>query len=208
MRNLSKREVAFLFVLMFISISGVKAQQMPRTVSESVEAGVNRSFDIKMRSNELERMKTQADRDIASEREPNGKSFPAIKEDFERIQEVNLNSLQRGALKETPDYKTINKAAGEIKKRAFRLKKSLFPKDLISSVQVPNANSQPAAQVDLSKFELKPLSVALDNAIYRFVSSNLFQNTKVVNLDDSIKAQIELNKIIEICFLIESKSKN
>ncbi|MGI9036457.1 MAG: hypothetical protein ACR2GD_10525 [Pyrinomonadaceae bacterium] len=152
-------------------------------------------------------MKNEADRDLAS-REPTAKRFPEIKEDFERIQTVNANLLQSNALKDAPDYKTINKAAADIKKRAARLKKNLFPQNSNETVKGSNKNSEKSALVDLSKFALKPLTIALDNEIYRFVSNNIFQNINVVNLDDSLKAQNELAVIIKICTAIEDKTKN
>lgn len=209
MKNLCKKLFIFVFfTLAFSSVSELKAQsQSQRSPAQSVEAAVNRSLETRTRSIELERIKNEAERDIAAER-PTAKKFPEIKEDFEKLQTVNFNSLQTTVLKANPDYKIINKAATEIKKRANRLRKSLFPEDLTAPAKSANNTAENAAHVDLSKADLKQLSILLDNSIYRFVSSNLFQNTNVVNLDDSIKAQNELKEIIKICTLIEDKSKN
>ena len=205
MKSLLKKEIFIFLTLISLSILEIRAQTA-RPISQSVDAAVSRSLETKARSNELERVKNEADREILSKRE-SAKRFPEIKEDFERIQTINFHSLQNNVLKENLDYKEIGKAAAEIKKLAKRLNKNLFPEDLTQSVKPADDKTEKSARLDLSKAALKTLFVALDNEIYRFVSNNLFQNINVVNLDDSVKAQIALNKIIEICGFIENKSK-
>src|SRR4030095_10116295 len=79
--------------------------------------------DVKMRSNELERMKRDAEKPDA--RTNSSPSFLEIKEDFERMQIVN-GELQVAATSATPDYPRLLKGAEEINKRATRLKANLF----------------------------------------------------------------------------------
>ncbi len=142
------------------------------------------------RSSEIERVKREAEKPEkrkAAEKSPEDK-FPQIKEDFERIQIVNGEVLQAVG---TPDYVRLSEAAGEVSKRAARLKSNLFP---------PESEKKPKGQAveEKEQTDLKSLLSALDEALARFVSSPIFQNTKVVNPEDSAKAKQELDEVIKL----------
>ena len=143
--------------------------------------------DLKIRSNELERMKRDAEKPDA--RTNSSPSFLEIKEDFERIQIVN-GELQVAATSAMPDYQRLLKGAEEINKRATRLNANLF--------QPQAAKKQKEEKKVDPQADLKSLFIALDNSIVRFTKSPLFQNVKLVNSDDSKNAREELEKIIKL----------
>ena len=151
--------------------------------------------DLKMRSNELERMKRDAEKpDSRTNSSPN---FLEIKDDFERLQVVN-GEVQVNAMSAAPNYQRLSKGAEEINKRATRLKTNLFPSQ---SEKKPKEEKKVDPKAD-PKADLKSLFIALDNSIVRFTQSPLFQNVKLVNSEDSKKAQEELEKIIKLSSVI------
>jgi hypothetical protein len=141
------------------------------------------------RSSELERVKRDAEKpDRKAEASPEEK-FPQIKEDFERIQIVNGEVLQAGG---TPDYVRLSEAAEEVRRRAARLKSNLFAPE-------PEKKSKREAVEEEDHADLKSLLSALDEALAGFVNSPIFQNTRVVNPQDSAKARHDLDEIIKLC---------
>lgn len=143
--------------------------------------------DVKGRSNEIERMKRDTEKP-ASDPAPN---FPQIKEDFERIQIINSDTLQSNASGAALDYKLISEAASEIKKRATRLKSNMFA----SVSEKPSKEKERDAE---EQQDLQSLLTMLDNAITSFAHSPIFQNIKVVNPQDSTKAKQDLEKVIKL----------
>ncbi len=140
-----------------------------------------------LRSTEIERIRLAAKK---PDHRPDEQKFPAIKEDFERIQLVN-NVLQEGAAGGL-NYGRVAEGAAEIKKRAARLGANLFP---------PPTGKQPTAQNPSAAErggDLKSLLAELDRAILGFVSNPMFGNTKVVNIPDSSEAQYDLERIIRL----------
>ena len=147
--------------------------------------------DLKIRSNEMERLKRDAEKpESRTNPTPN---FVEIKEDFERMQVVN-SEVQVSGSSATPNYELISKGVEEISKRATRLKGNLFPSQSAKKPkEVKLATPQP---------ELKALLIALDNSIVRFTKSPMFQNVKLVDSEDSKKAQEDLEKIIKLSSVI------
>jgi hypothetical protein len=146
----------------------------------------DRSIEDKYRSDEIERVKREAETPeyrVAAR-------FPQIKQDFERIQLINSERLQVSVSGSKSDYRRIAEAAAEIRTRATRLKSDLFP----------SASREGKKQIDQpgeARDDLKFLMTELDKAIIKFVHNPMFQNIKVVNPQDSTRAERELRKIIE-----------
>jgi hypothetical protein len=146
-----------------------------------------RALEDKYRSDEIERVRREAE---VREYRPSAR-FPQIKEDFERIQIINSEQLQVRASTPRLDFERIAKAATEIRTRATRLKSDLFP----------SASKEPKKQVDRTnqaRDDLKFLLAELDKAIIIFVHNPIFENTKVVNPQDSTRAERELWNIINL----------
>ncbi|HKY26492.1 MAG TPA: hypothetical protein VJM12_00945 [Pyrinomonadaceae bacterium] len=156
---------------------------------------------IKGRSNEMERVKRDAEkRESRASRESSPASnFAEIKEDFERIQIINADVLQPSASSGTPDYQVISDSAAELKKRAIRLKSNLFPPQSGKKSKEASKDSGPGFEDQA----LKSLLTSLDNSIASFTHSPIFQNSKVVNPEDSTNAQKELENIIKLSARIE-----
>ena len=154
------------------------------------------SSDLKGRSNEIERVGRDAKKPDSRGRDAEtpvsgpAPNFTQIKEDFERIQIINTDVLQVNASSGTPAYERISEAAAEIKSRAIRLKSNLFP----SKPGKQSKENEPGVEDQ----ELKALLVVLDNAIGDFTHSPIFQNTSVVNPQDSTNAQKDLEKVIKL----------
>jgi hypothetical protein len=140
-----------------------------------------------LRSTEIERVRRAAEK---HEGQPADPRFPAIKEDFERIQIVN-NVLQEGAGVRVT-YARVAEGAAEIKKRAARLSANLFP-PATGKQPTPHAPSAAERGADLN-----PLLAELDRAIRSFVNNPMFGNTKVLNVPDSSEARRDLERIIRL----------
>jgi hypothetical protein len=190
---------------MLIPFTSTSAQTTPGPPAGGSDRNLRDSgSDLKIRSNEMERMKRDAEK--PESRTNSSPNFLEIKEDFERMQKVNEEVQVTGA-NAAPDYQLISKGVAEISKRATRLKGNLFPSQ---PAKKPKENKQGNQQSELKQennqanqqLELKPLLIALDNSIVRFVQSPIFQNVKLVNSDDSKKAQEELEKIIKLSSVI------
>ncbi len=145
-------------------------------------------MEDKLRTTEIERVRRAAAKHES--RTARDQNFPAIKEDFERMQLVN-NALQEAA-SAGADYGRIAEGAAEIRKRAARLGASLFPPtgDRQQSSQTPSAAERAG--------DLKALLSELDGAIRGFVSNPMFGNTKVVNVPDESEARRYLERIIRL----------
>lgn len=151
------------------------------------------SSDLKGRSNEIDRIERdakKADSRRRDDKKPESSpapNFAEIKEDFERIQIINSDVLQANTSK--PDYERISESAAEINKRAIRLRSNLFP---------PKSTKQPKENEPVTEDqELKSLPTLLDVSIGSFTQNPMFQNTKVVNPEDTTSAQKELDAIIK-----------
>ncbi|CAA9384197.1 MAG: hypothetical protein AVDCRST_MAG74-722 [uncultured Pyrinomonadaceae bacterium] len=158
-------------------------------------------FDIKNRSIEMERMKREAYKLKFSENFT--LKFPEIKEDFERIQKINDELLKLTAAKTSLNNSTVSKFVSEINRRAVRLRSNLFPAEPERKKEAKN--KQP---ISVESKDVRTLLAVLDESINSFVHSSLFQNINLVNMADSLKAQKDLEAIINASSTIEAKTKN
>jgi hypothetical protein len=199
---MSARLLAVAFVLIAAAFSSnVLAQQPgPPPGGGDKNLGSDVMPGVKGRSNEIERVKRDAEKPETKKREGAEESFPQIKEDFEQIQQVNSSVLQAAPSGEAPNYARIHEAASEIKKRATRLKKNLFGAET-GEEKHSKEKDEKGAQ------DLKALLPALDDAIGAFVHSPLFQNAGVVNPDDSAKAARDLEAVIKLSARVEKESE-
>lgn len=159
--------------------------------------------DVKGRSIEMDRMERDAKKPDSRKDADKPQSQPApnflqIKEDFEQIQLINSDVLQASPSSVKPDYQRISESAGEIEKRAIRLKANLFP---------PKSTKQPKEkQPGPEDQELKSLLTLLDNSISNFTHSPMFQSSKVVNTEDHTNAEKELDAVIKISVRVRNEA--
>jgi hypothetical protein len=155
----------------------------------------DKSIEDKYRSDEMERVRREANT-------PNYRPttrFPEIKEDFERIQVINSELFIVTTSDAGLDYKRVSEAAAEITKRATRLKSNLFP-------SASKERGKQIGQQSEVREDLKSLLTGLDRAILDFVHNPMFVNTKVVNPQDSSRAERELQKIINLSVRTRKKA--
>ena len=176
--------IAILGASSALSSSGSAQTQRLPTASPK-----DKSIEDKFRSDEIERIRRSAGSAVTTN-DRHASRFPQIKEDFERIQLINSNVLQ-AKLDKGLDYRSISKAAAEIKKRATRLKSNLFPSE-------SKADESQIVQQTKEPQDLRSLLTELDKAISSFVHNPIFENTKVVNPEDSMRAERDLEKVIKL----------
>jgi hypothetical protein len=115
-----------------------------------------------------------------------------VREDFKQIQIVR-NALVRKLLADAPlDYKLISAEAGEINKRADRLKTYLLP-------PLPEEKDKTRqSQIEFDKDEMKDALVRLCNMIAVFIDNPSLKNPGTTDVEQSTKAGGELLSIIEL----------
>jgi hypothetical protein len=189
-----KKNLLLAIFLLTISVVATPAQANPE---QSILSARDQFSDIKNRSIELERMKREADkRPVGKDLMP---KFPEIKEDFEQLQKINSEVFKLTSVETPINYVTVFKFVSEINRRAIRLKLNLFSAE-------PKAKNKQQI-VDESQ-DIKILLINLNKFIKSFVHSSIFQNIKVVNPEDSFKAQKDLENVINVSNTIKVKTKN
>jgi hypothetical protein len=163
----------------FVSATYVRAQQ---TIAERDMA----AREARLRS--IGKVK-RIENDIARPRVTLGQ----VKEDYEGVQAANnriLKMLSASAL----DYKLIDEAASEIKKRAGRLKSYLL---ILQMTKEDETRRKSLAEIGTE--ELRGSLLSLDKIIARLVENPIFRNfDKVLDADGSKKASADLDDIIEL----------
>ena len=118
-----------------------------------------------------------------------------VKEDYEGLQAANnriLKMLSGGG--GVIDYKLIDEAASEIRKRAGRLKSYLLILQIMKEDETRRKN---LAEIETE--EIKPSLISLDKIIARLVDNPIFRNfNKVLDAEGSKKASDDLDDIIDL----------
>lgn len=156
----------------------------------------DKALEDKYRSDEIERVRRNS---VKPEERPS-RRFPQIKEDFERIQLINSDVLQANSTGRQLEYGKIAEAAAEVNKRAKRLKSNLFP----------STSTNTAKQTELRPEvpqDLKSLLRVLDHAVSEFVHNPIFENIKIVNPEDSTRAQGAIELIIKLSKRVTKRAK-
>jgi hypothetical protein len=115
-----------------------------------------------------------------------------VKQDFKRIQ-VLRNNLARHLTSEGQlDYKTIAGTAGELNKRANRLRTYLVPQTS------GGHDEQPRGQIELDGALMRPALITLCQRIDSFTGNPVFKVLEVVNVEQAAKAGGDLQGIIRL----------
>src|SRR5688500_12918331 len=162
-----------------------------------------RDNNVRTRSNELERIKRDADKPKTAESSSPMNSeidakYPEIKEDYEAIQLSQDAIIKAYSTGEKIDYKQIEAMAEAITKSAKRLDSNLF--------SAPPEKEKSKKTEEKTEKGVKDLIVELDNAIASFVSSTMFQNLRVVDPEVSQKARQDLANIMEISKMLSKEA--
>lgn len=128
-------------------------------------------------------------------------AYQQIKEDFEQLQLANYHLSGTGASTPAHDYGQIKKNAAEVRKRASRLKTNL-------SLPEPDRDEklQKSREVSATE-ELKPAIDALDALVKRFVWNPVFQHPNVLDVENSVKARLDLEAIIKLSEQIQKRAE-
>lgn len=173
------------------------AQSVPLPPTPVAESDL-RDNTIKMRSIDLERVKRDAAKirpeDVSREQEIR---FEQTKENFESIQKLQDSIIKAYTTGKTIDYSRIRKSASDISKKSLWLDRNLFGTNPEEAIEAKQSKTGPAAPKSV-----RDLIIELDNAIGVFVKSPIFQNTKVVDLEISKAAQLELRHIMRVSELL------
>jgi hypothetical protein len=184
------------FIFIFLFITDVSAQTVLPPKPE-----IDRGYDeksIKYRSNELERVKREAEKSPPRAAEPvPAAKFLEIKKDFEKIQNLQNAIIKIYTTGEKIDYEKIAEASSEMNKTSIRLKSNLFAENAESNA----GKSRQKNEKNKAK-DVKSLIVELDDFIGKFVSSPIFQNIKIVDPGDSLKAEENLENIVKTSSLL------
>lgn len=172
--------------MLFLSLVAVP------TVLGQAERGAD---DITVRSMNLRLVLERAHRPRTKERIQ--QAVEELQEDFTRLQVLNLEFVKSI---NTPklDYKFITKSAGEINKRADRLKNNLELPDPKGGKSIPATIS---TELDMKKSMLR-----LGKLIYSFTRNPFFKEASVVN-DNAVQARRELDEIIDVSKQIKVDSE-
>ena len=115
-----------------------------------------------------------------------------VKQDFKRLQ-VLRNSLARHLTSKSPlDYKTIADTAGELNKRANRLRTYLVPQTS------DGHDEQPRSQIELDGALLKSALMTLCQRIDSFTGNPVFKVLDVVDVEQAARAGGDLQGIIRL----------
>jgi hypothetical protein len=195
-----KKFILSIFVVFAAAVFSCVSAQVPPPGAGDKDL---RDNNIRMRSNELERVKRNANKPKTGESSSPMNSeidtkFPEIKEDYESIQLSQDAIIKAYSTGEKIDYKQIETSAEAINKSAKRLDSNLFsPK--------PEKDKSKKDEDQKTK-SVKDLIVELDNAIGSFVSSAMFQNLRVVDPAVAQKAQLDLTNILEISKMLSKEA--
>ena len=181
------KSLARWWLMLFLSLVAVP------TVLAQAERGAD---DITVRSMNLRLIVERAHRSRSNERIQ--QALEELQEDFTRLQMLNLEFVKSI---NTPklDYKFITKSAGEINKRADRLKDNLDLPD-------PNGAKSEAAASASTELDMKKSMLRLGKLIYSFTHNPFFKEASVVN-DNAVQARRELDEIIDLSKQIKIDSE-
>lgn len=115
-----------------------------------------------------------------------------VKQDFKRIQLVRNDMVDDLVAQKPLDYKLIAERAGEINKRAHRLKTFLMQ-------PVPEEQEKELKhEIDYKHEEMKGALIKLCNTIYKFTENPILKTPDVVDVEQSGKAGRDLLDIIDL----------
>lgn len=189
---------AALFAFASFMACPLAAQQPPRADATSAaerarQRQINRNdqLETELRISALERESRQP----AAEELPRSANMQ-LKDDFEQLQSVNNQMMVMVFANNVLDYKRISEAITEIRKRAARLKSNLP----LPVAEKDGQEEEPPIKGlnELNQGQVKPVLLSLDDLIQRFVTNPVFQQSQVVDIQQSSKARRDLEAIIKL----------
>lgn len=115
-----------------------------------------------------------------------------ISDDFRDLQALNNKMMAETWARPELDYKYISGMAGQISKKAARLRSNL---GLPRSKGKPETKSVPEIS---SSTDFRNDLLTLDRSVMGFVTNPIFQNLNVVELNRANQASRDLNAVVEL----------
>ena len=170
------------------------AQRRGGTVTDSAaarrEANMSRENDVRNSELNFRRLANDSKARPRSAREQK-LTIKQILEDFQRIQ-LGGNQLRLSATQSNVDYRQISDVAGEIHKRAKRLKANLLIPDSEADTKLVSVTAEGGSQ------QMKASLPVLSDLIKSFVTNPLFYNLKVTDVHHLERAKQDLASVIQL----------
>lgn len=175
---------AFCFLLLALSSTFA---QIPNPVAD-IE--IRDESSLRRRSLELERVKREGNAVNPKESTKEQQiKFAQVKADFESIQNLQTEIIKAYTTGKKINYEKIHNSAAEMTNKARRLDENLFNAE---------QNQKIKADASVRRKSVRDLIIELDNSIGKFVSSPIFKNTKLVDLEISEQTRLDLEKLLMI----------
>lgn len=185
-----KKALSILLVTVAAAVSASAQNNAP----EVPDNANPRDNNIKMRSVELERVKRESAKTAVKPgvavNPKIDEKFPQIKEDFEGIQISESAIIKTYTKDEKIDFLLIVSSADDINRRAKRLEENLFKTDPDKVRKAEKNDKKPEVPS-----AMRDIIIALDEAIGRLVTSEMFGNLRVVDPAVALKAHDDLTAI-------------
>lgn len=203
---MKKTMVSVFCITVVFTVSNVSAQRETPAGAGDKTLGDN---SIKMRSVEMERIKQEGHRSEAASFAPINKDisarFPQIKEDFEGIQISEATIINAFTTGKIIDYSLIETSANAINKKAKRLDSNLFAAGAEKKIDLTLGDKRKET-VEKTK-GIRELIIELDTTIGSFVSSKIFGNIKIIELESAIKTRSDLLNILRLSEKLSLEAK-
>lgn len=179
-----------------------------------------RDTNVKRRSGELDRVEREAKKNVKksntadaakAEEDRLAAKYGEIKSDYEQIQLAQDAIIKAYQNSGKVDYAQIGKSALEIQDSAVRLNSNLFP--AIENADASKEDRKETKPQEKTKNDVKAsksmrdLIVELDNAVGGFALNPMFRNLREVDATDSVKAKLDLEKIIELSKILAAEAR-
>lgn len=177
-------------MLTTLIFSAVAALSAATTLAQSPQTRAERDLAARERQLRGVGKAIRIENDIAQPRVTLGQ----VKEDYVALQTANNTILTMLSQKNGLDYRVIEEAASEIKKRASRLKSYMFTLQMVKENENRRKNL-----AEISTEEIKASLLSLDTAIVRLIDNPIFKNfNRIVDAEGAIRARDDLDDIIDL----------
>jgi NAD(P)-dependent dehydrogenase (short-subunit alcohol dehydrogenase family) len=161
----------------------------------STPIGAQRTDPARVRMEEDNKRETQLQVRSSSGKLTDPKQLQAaiaqVEQDFKQILILHNEIARATAADKALDYRFVSEATAEIKKRASRLQTTL-------ALNRPEAGNKQEKQVKFVDAQVKDALVALCNRIESFVKNPVIESPGTVDLEQSARAQRDLDSIIDL----------
>lgn len=209
-----KKIMVLTLVLLASAFLNVSAQVTPAGAGDKDLRDTN----VKGRSNELERIKRDAQKpekrdknappgtiSVTETEDALAAKYEEIKTDYEQIQLSQDSIIKAYQSGDKIDYSQIGKSSSEINKSAVRLNSNLFTPTVAENSDAKK-EEKTEKKPEMPK-SMRDIIVDLDNTIGRFASSPMFQNLRAVDPMVSEKTKLDLERVIQLSSLIAAEAE-